>query len=109
MVQRIVAPTLIRSGVGGRVLARIAALLRRAEPVELIAQRYNFLPYSFRWRGDLRRVRVVARVWEDAGRPFSAVGMAARPPRRYFEVRCGEGGSYVLFQDLRLGTWHMSV
>ena len=50
----------------------------------------------------MRRVRVVARVWE---RPADGV----RPARRYFEVICGQGHSFVLFQDVQVGTWHMSV
>jgi hypothetical protein len=102
MVQRIGVPALSNSGAGDRTLARIAALFGRAEPVDLVEQRYNFLPQRFRWRGDLRRVRAVARVWE---RP----GAAARPARRYFAVTCCQGGTYVLFQDLRVGTWHMSL
>ena len=96
MVQRIGVPALANSWAGGRALARVAALFQRAEPVDLVEQRYNFLPQRFRWRGDLRRVRTVARVWE-------------QPARRYFEVTCCQGRSYVLFQDLRVGTWHMSL
>ena len=101
MVQRVSAPALGRRWSVGGLPAQVAGLVGRAEPVELVEQRYNFLPHSFRWRGDLRRVRVVARVWEQPG-------WALRAPRRYFEVICGRGGSYVLFQDLQLGTWHMS-
>jgi hypothetical protein len=102
MVQRIGAIAPARRWAGRLLWSRIVAALRRAEPVELIEQRYNFLPHSFRWRGGLRRVRAVARVWEQPG-------AATRPPRRYFEVICGGGGSYILFQDLRIGTWHMSL
>ena len=91
-----------RPGLGGRVWAMLAELFERAEPIELFEQRFNFLPRSFRWRGDLRRVRAVVRVWELPG-----VGM--RPARRYFEVLCGQGGSYILFQDLHIGTWHVSL
>jgi hypothetical protein len=87
---------------GGRAWLLLRGLLQRAEPIELVARQFNFLPHRFRWRGDLWRVRAVARVWEQ---PRSG----ARPPRRYFEVICGHGGSYVLFQDLQVGTWHMSL
>ena len=102
MVQRTIAPTHSRSLFGGRVWSLLAASGRRAEPVDLVEQRFNFLPHSFRWRGDLRRVRLVARVWEQ-----HASGI--RAPRRYFEVIFGQGGSYVLFQDLKVGTWHVSL
>jgi len=87
---------------GSRVRAHLAALLGRSEPIDLVEQRFNFLPRRFRWRGDLRRVRAVARVWE---RPRGAL----RPPRRYFEVICGQGGRFILFQDLHVGTWHVSM
>ena len=57
---------------------------------------------------DRREVMAVGRQG-DAGDPSGQVpGWALRAPRRYFEVICGRGGSYVLFQDLQLGTWHMS-
>jgi hypothetical protein len=85
-----------------RVWARLAELLGRAEPIELIEQRFSFLPRSFLWRGDLRRVRAIVRVWE-----LPQAGM--RPARRYFEVICGQGGNYTLFQDLQIGTWHVSL
>jgi hypothetical protein len=102
MVQRIGVAAPARWWAGGFAWSRALALVRRVEPVDLVEQRYNFLPHSFRWRGAMRRVRRVARVWEQQG-------SAARSPRRYFEVTCGGGGSYVLFQDLRVGTWHMSM
>jgi hypothetical protein len=85
-----------------RVWATLAELFRRAEPIELIEQRFSFLPRSFLWRGDLRRVRAVVRVWEQP-----KIGM--RPARRYFEVICGQDGSYTLFQNLQIGTWHVSL
>ncbi|HNP73325.1 MAG TPA: hypothetical protein PLO33_13125 [Kouleothrix sp.] len=96
MVQRISALAPAPAGLLGRVLSGLGALWRRAEPVDVVDQRFNFLPHRFRWRGDLRRVRVVARVWERSG-------------RRYFEVICGPEQCFVLFQDVRLGTWHVSV
>jgi hypothetical protein len=102
MVQQVGATALSRRWAGGSVWSWMQKFLRHAEPVELIAQRYNFLPHSFRWRGELRRVRAVARMWEQPG-------AAIRPPRRYFEVVCGQGSSYILFQDLRVGTWHLSL
>jgi hypothetical protein len=110
MVQRISAissrsvlvPVRGRSWPVGRGWAILAELLKRAEPVELLEQRFNFLPRCFRWRGGLWRVRSVVRVWEQP-----CVGL--RPSRRYFEVICGQDGSCVLFQDLHLGTWHMSL
>ena len=82
--------------------ARLEELTRRVEPVDLLDQRFNFLPRSFRWRGDLWRVRSIERVWEQ---PCAR----RRPSRRYFEVTCGPGSCHVLFQDLRIGTWHVSL
>jgi hypothetical protein len=110
MVQRISAfssrsfggHTEARRDLAGWVRAGLARLGGRAEPVDLLDQRFNFLPRSFRWRGDLWRVRSIVRVWEQP-----RAGM--RPSRRYFEVTCGLGGRYILFQDLLIGTWHVSV
>ena len=90
------------TGLASRAWAALVEFLNRAEPVELLDQRFNFLPRSFRWRGDLWRVRVVVRVWEQP-----PVGL--QPSRRYFEVLCGQDGSCVLFQDLHLGTWYLSM
>ena len=84
------------------VRAGLARFSDRFEPVDLLDQRFNFLPRSFRWRGDLWRVRSIERVWEQ---PRAGL----RPSRRYFEVTCGPGGRYILFQDLQIGTWHVSV
>jgi len=82
--------------------ARLEELTRRVEPVDLLDQRFNFLPRSFRWRGDLWRVRSIVRVWEQPCAGW-------QPSRRYFEVTCGSGICHILFQDLRIGTWHVSL
>lgn len=100
MVQRIGAMPGRMLLVEGRAWLRW--LVQRSEPIELVDRQFNFLPHRFRWRGDLRRVRTIARVWEQPR-------VGARPARRYFEVICGHGGNYVLFQDLQVGTWHMSL
>ena len=84
------------------VRARLEELTGRVEPVDLLDQRFNFLPRSFRWRGDLWRVRSIVRVWEQ---PCGGL----RPARRYFEVTCGPGSCHILFQDLQIGTWHVSL
>ncbi|HEU5101618.1 MAG TPA: hypothetical protein VFU22_21500 [Roseiflexaceae bacterium] len=110
MVQRISAFSSHSPGGSPRARQRLAGwwraglslLTRRVEPVDVLDQRFNFLPRSFRWRGDLWRVRSIERVWEQ---PHSGL----RPSRRYFEVTCGLGSRYVLFQDLRIGTWHVSL
>jgi hypothetical protein len=110
MIQRISAyssrsplrPAHSRMGLGGRIWLFLARFAGRVEPVELLDHRFNFLPRSFRWRGDLWRVRAIVRVWE---RPRAGL----RPARRYFEVACGQAGSYLLFQDLHVGTWHVSL
>jgi hypothetical protein len=91
-----------RTSILERIRALVGRLGVRLEPVELVEQRYNFLPQRFRWRGNVMRVRHVMKVWEQDH-------TATRPPRRYFQVVCHDGGSRVLFQDLRLGTWHLSV
>jgi hypothetical protein len=102
MVQWINARAPRRAGFGDRVWAVFSALLLRPEPVEMVEQCFNFLPRTFRWRGDVWRVRSVVRVWD---RPRAGI----RPPRRYFEVTCGQSGSYILIHDLHVGIWHLSV
>lgn len=99
MVQQISSFGPRRSGFGDRAWAAVAGLFERPEPVELIEQRFHFLPQRFRWRGDLRRVRAIALVWERSGTRRHA-------PRRYFRVICHDGRGVTLFQDLRIGTWH---
>jgi hypothetical protein len=91
-----------RIGLAGWVHARLEALTRRVEPIDLLDQRFNFLPRSFRWRGDLWRVRSIVRIWEQPCATW-------RPSRRYFEVTCGPGSCHILFQDLQIGTWHVSL
>lgn len=73
---------------------------QRVEPVELVAQRFNFLPRVFRWRGNLWRVQQITNIYEHG---------TDRQARRYFRVRCQDDRSYLLYQDLRIGTWHLSV
>jgi hypothetical protein len=91
-----------RIGFAAWVFMCLEELTSRVEPVDLLDQRFNFLPRSFRWRGDLWRVRAIVRVWEQ---PCAGWW----PPRRYFEVTCGPGSCHILFQDLRIGTWHVSL
>jgi hypothetical protein len=110
MVQRISALSPRSSGGYGQARNRLvtwfraslAELTSRVEPIDLLDQRFNFLPRSFRWRGDLWRVRSIVRVWEQPH-------FGWRPSRRYFEVICGPGSCHILFQDLRIGTWHVSL
>jgi hypothetical protein len=91
-----------RVGLFGWARVCLQGLTGRVEPVDLLDQRFNFLPRSFRWRGDLWRVRAIVRVWEQPCGGW-------RPARRYFEVTCGPGSCHILFQDLRIGTWHVSL
>jgi hypothetical protein len=91
-----------RIGLAAWVRTSLAELTGRVEPVDLLDQRFNFLPRSFRWRGDIWRVRSIVRVWEHPRAGW-------RPSRRYFEVTCGPGSCHILFQDLRIGTWHVSL
>ncbi len=96
---------------GTMVLSRVITRLRLrwlrpfwrmvpAEPAELIAQRNNFLPRLFRWRGVIWRVRMVQGIWEET-RGFGG-------PRRYFQIVCQDDQPRMLYQDLRIGTWHVS-
>ena len=91
-----------RIGLPAWVRASLAELTGRVEPVDLLDQQFNFLPRSFRWRGDLVRVRSIVRVWEQPHAGW-------RSSRRYFEVTCGPDSCHILFQDLRIGTWHVSL
>lgn len=81
-----------------RLLRRLLA--PSAQPIELSAQHYNYLPARFRHQGELHRVARVERIWEARGR-------GARPDRRYFSVQCADARRCTLFQDLRAGTWHV--
>ena len=83
-----------------RLSSLLSARVGWSEPVELIEQHFNFLPRIFRWRGSLWYVRRVVKVWDYAGSGW-------QPSRRYFQVICQEDRSYVLFQDLSIGTWHV--
>lgn len=79
-----------------------AWIFARPTPIEVLEQRCNFLPARFRWSGRLWRVRRVIDVWDEAA-------TALLPPRRYFRVQCNDGDNRVVFQDLRLGMWYMSL
>lgn len=102
MIQRVNVDAPRRAALGAWLRSALRAITVQAEPVEVVEQRFNFLPQRFRWRGNLWCVRLVVRVWEQQHR-------AGAPPRRYYEVVCQGGGNYVLFQDLQVGTWHLSV
>jgi hypothetical protein len=79
-----------------------------AEPIELSAQRYNYLPARFRHRGELHRVTRVERIWEERGRS-RAYGDTFDPrvDRRCFAVSCADARRCTLIQELRAGTWHV--
>lgn len=83
-----------------RVEVLFAWLFARSAPIEVVEQRFNFLPARFRWGGRLWRVRRVLRMWDVAATTLL-------PPRRYFCVQCDDGGDQVVFQDLRLGIWYL--
>ena len=72
------------------------------EPIEVLEQRFNFFPRTFRWRGDVCRIRSVTYVWDHGPRWGSA-------PRRYFRVTGHRGERYTLFQNLHIGTWHIDI
>lgn len=89
-------PTGRRQGLGAWLAERLPSI----EPVELYAWRFAFFPRAFRRRGRSYRILYVERWWERAERSY-------RAGRRYFRVRCEDDQRYTLFQDLRLGTWHL--
>ncbi|GAB4432839.1 MAG: hypothetical protein OHK0015_20910 [Chloroflexi bacterium OHK40] len=71
-----------------------------ATPITMCGMRYGYLPACFRQQGLTHRIARVERSWEWRGQ----FGLA---DRRYFAVRCANGQSCTLFQDLRAGTWHI--
>lgn len=71
------------------------------EPVEMMDLRSRFFPRIFSWRGRCFTVEDVERCWT-----VSRGHWRRRVDRRYFRVHCG-AGSFELFQDLRVGTWHL--
>lgn len=78
--------------------ARLSAWARPNEAIEMCLQRYGYQPQHFRWHGIVMRVGHIERVWEEVKKQHA---------RRYFQVICRNGRSYVVFQDLRLGVWYM--
>jgi hypothetical protein len=71
------------------------------EAIELLEQRFQYLPRVFRWRGRRYSVEVVRKCWTT-----SRWRWRGRVERRFFQVQCAEGG-FELFQDLRSGTWRL--
>ena len=97
MIQQISASTPAGTGVFARGWAWLAALWQRSEPIDVVEQRFNFLPDRFRWRGDTRRVRAVTRVWE---RPSDGGPGAAR-----LEVGVGAIKALCCF---KMCGWHLA-
>lgn len=83
---------------GWRRLLRLA--LPTAEPIELSARRFGFLPARFHHHGALYRIAQVERIWERRG-------SGTEPDRRYFMVRCADSRRCTLSHDLRAGAWHV--
>jgi hypothetical protein len=71
------------------------------EPVQLVSLRFRYLPRAFVWRGQRHEVESVEQCWT-----VSRVGWSRRVQRRFFRVRCS-AGRFELYQDLRVGTWHL--
>jgi hypothetical protein len=101
MVQWIDTRTPQRGGFRARLLAGLRAWSAGGEPVELVEQRFNFLPQRFRWRGVHWRVRQISAIWEHA--------RGRQQARRYFRVICQDDTQHMLYQDLTLGTWHVRL
>jgi hypothetical protein len=71
------------------------------EAVEMVEQRFQYLPRVFRWRGRYYDVESVERCWA-----FSRRRWRGRVERRFFRVRCAQD-VFELYQNLRAGTWHL--
>jgi hypothetical protein len=71
------------------------------EAVDMVEQRFRYLPDAFRWRGQRYEVDAVERSWA-----VSRPGWKGRIERRFFRVRCAEG-TFELYQDLRSGAWQL--
>jgi hypothetical protein len=70
------------------------------EAVQIVHQRHRYFPRVFRWRGQRFEVESVVRSWTVLRRG------RRRLERRFFHVRC-PSGEFELFQDIKLGTWHL--
>ena len=68
------------------------------ETVEM-ERRFQYLPGTFRWRGQRYEIDVVERSWTVAGRSWRR-----HVQRRFYQVRCSEG-VFEIFQDLKTGIW----
>lgn len=86
----------------GQLAGWVGRVFARPQPIEVVEQRYNFLPRRFRSAGCLWSVRAIRRSWDVAA-------TAILPPRRYFHVLCDDGGERMLFQELRQGMWYLSA
>jgi hypothetical protein len=71
------------------------------EAVDMVEQRFGYLPDTFRWRGHDYEVEAVERSWT-----VSRPGWKRPKDRRYFQVRCWEG-TFELCQNLGSGAWHL--
>jgi hypothetical protein len=71
------------------------------EAVDMVQQRFRYLPHAFCWRGRRYTVEAVEKIWTVSRR-----GRRRGVDRRFFQVRCS-AGSFELYQDLRAGTWHL--
>lgn len=71
------------------------------EAIDVVQHRCRYFPAVFRWRGRGYQVDAVERSWV-----VPAQGWRRRHDRRFFRARCGEG-TFELYQDLQIGTWHL--
>ena len=88
-------------GLFDHLLTLLDTFRQRAEPIELVEQQFNYLPRTFRWHGRLWRVQQILNIHEQR--------VNEREGRRYFQVLCQDYHSYLLYQDLHIGTWHVSM
>ena len=69
--------------------------------VEMRRRRHGYFPHVFVWRGREYRVQAVERCWTVSRRQ-----QGNKVEGHFFRVRCAEG-TFELFQDAQIGTWHM--
>lgn len=74
----------------------------KTESIEMIARRFGYFPNTFKWRGNKYYVEAVERCRTTARRDNHQM------ERHYFQVHCAEG-TFNLYQDLRLNTWHIEL
>ncbi len=71
---------------------------RRKDPIRLLAQRHNYFPKKFMWRGQQYTIFAVVEAWTE---------MKRKGAQHFFRVRCQEG-MFDIYQDLPLNAWYLA-